>query len=73
MEEPKKMTELVVEGMTCPSCARHVTTALQAVEGVEAVEVRVRERKVSVTATSEATLRDLVEALRGAGYEARAA
>ena len=38
MSENKKI-ELNVSGMTCPSCANHVSDALNSVEGVEEVNV----------------------------------
>lgn len=38
-EQPTQEIELAVLGMTCDACARHVTHALQGVEGVVQVEV----------------------------------
>ena len=68
-----KETVLQVEGMGCGSCVRHVDQALRTVEGVAAVEVRVKEGRVVVRHDEEAVLPQLVEALRDAGYPARAA
>lgn len=64
-------TTLEVEGMSCASCIRHVTAALTALEGVDTVEVKLREGRVVVLHASKVANRQLVEALRGAGYEAR--
>lgn len=64
-------TKLQVEGMTCPSCIAHVDRALREVEGVQAVEVRLREGTVTVEHDGDAA--PLVEALREAGYASRAA
>lgn len=63
--------ELVVQGMTCDACARHVTTALQGVAGVAQVHV-------PGWASGRATLRvdpdtdhtALVAAVEQAGYQA---
>lgn len=66
-------TLLQVDGMTCGSCVRHVTHALRGVDGVAAVEVRLKEGRVLVRHGDDAPLPQLVEALRDAGYDARAA
>ena len=66
-------TLLQVDGMTCGSCVRHVDHALRGVDGVAGVEVRLKEGRVLVRHDEEAPLTQLVEALRDAGYEARAA
>lgn len=61
-----KTSTLTVEGMTCPSCVAHVNRALRDLDGVEAVEVRLREGTVVVRHDAEVEL--LIEALREAGY-----
>jgi copper chaperone len=66
-------TVLEVEGMSCGSCVRHVDEALRTVDGVTAVEVRLKEGRVLVRHDDDAPLPQLVEALRDAGYPARAA
>ncbi|HEX5751022.1 MAG TPA: heavy metal-associated domain-containing protein [Archangium sp.] len=69
MSNSQRIT-LAVSGMTCNSCVRHVTDALQGLEGVGAVEVRVKEGKVHVQHDpASAPLTAMVEALRDAGYE----
>lgn len=63
-------TLLDVVGMSCPSCIRHVNTALADIEGVARVEVRLRDGKVLVQHDPAiANVTTLLEALRGAGYE----
>ena len=63
-------TLLPVSGMTCPSCVRHVESALREVEGVSHVEVRLKEGNVLVKHDVGATPRAaLVTAIVGAGYE----
>ena len=64
-------TVLSVEGMTCHSCIRHVESALSDLEGVRAVEVRLRESKAIVEhEETEPSVATMVEALREAGYAA---
>ena len=65
-----KQTQLSVQGMTCPSCIRHVNAALSELEGVTKVEVRLREGHVLVQHDPAiAPTSELVAALREAGYE----
>ena len=66
-------TLLNVEGMTCPSCIRHVTAALEDVEGVTGVEVKLREGKVTVKHVAGAKVVAFIGALKEAGYESRTA
>jgi copper chaperone len=65
-----QQTQLNVQGMTCPSCVRHVRTALSEVDGVTSVDVRLREARVLVEHDPMmAPASKLVAALREAGYE----
>lgn len=65
-------TILDVSGMTCPSCILHVDAALKELEGVEAVEVQLREGKVRVQHdASTAPVNSLIAAVVDAGYEAK--
>ena len=65
-------TVLTVEGMTCPSCIRHVTEALEEVDGVDKVDVKLREGIVVVQHDAkEASVDRLIDALRDAGYESQ--
>ncbi len=65
-----KETLFDVMGMSCPSCIRHVNAALADLDGVEKVEVRLRDGKVLVQHDpSVANVTTLIEALREAGYE----
>lgn len=66
-------TWLIVEGMSCPSCIRRIDGALKEVDDVEAVEVRIREGKVLVRHQGDVPSDELVQAVEGAGYDARAA
>lgn len=60
---------LRVEGMTCESCARHVTQALKTVPGVEDAKVGAwRAGLATVVAGPDVTDRALLEAVQRSGY-----
>ncbi len=60
---------LRVEGMTCESCARHVTQALKTVPGVEDAQVGAwRGGLATVVAGTDVTDRALLEAVQRSGY-----
>jgi len=63
--------ELAVRGMTCDSCALHVTRALQSVPGVKAVDVPGwQSGRATVLADSTVGAEALNAAVREAGYAA---
>ena len=62
--------ELKVEGMMCMHCVKHVTDALQAVEGVEKVDVDLKKKRAVVTLSTPVSDEALLSAVREAGYEA---
>ncbi|AUX48219.1 hypothetical protein SOCE26_097500 [Sorangium cellulosum] len=65
-------TTLRVDGMSCPSCIRHINSALCALDGIGKVDVRLREGTVVVQHDpASAPVPALVEAVRGAGYDVR--
>ncbi|WP_437934480.1 heavy-metal-associated domain-containing protein [Sorangium sp. So ce341] len=65
-----KETTLKVDGMSCPSCIRHIDSALRELGGVDKVDVRLREGTVVVQHDPASVPVDaLVEAVRGAGYD----
>ena len=57
---------LNVKDMTCDNCIQHVTDALNAVPGVEGVEVDLEQGKVKVKGNPDSPA--LVAALDAAGY-----
>jgi len=68
-------TELQVEGMTCSGCARHVTEALEHVEGVASASVSLENRRATVRwkpAAQTHNVPALVAAVAQAGFDARA-
>ena len=65
-------TILEVQGMTCASCVRHVSSALTGLDGVGKVDVKLREGLVFVKHdASQAQVPQLIEALKEAGYESK--
>lgn len=66
-------TLLAVDGMKCGSCVRHIQMALLPLEGIGRVEVRLGEGTVWVSHAPSVRIEQLVSAIGGAGYRARAA
>lgn len=72
MSNPKN-TILEVQGMTCPSCIRHISEALGEVDGVAQVDVKLRDGIVVVAHdVAQAPIDRLIDAVRDAGYESQA-
>ena len=68
----ERATILEVQGMTCPSCIRHVTSALSEIDGVDTVDVKLRDGLVFVKHDdAQAPIAQLVDALNEAGYTSR--
>ncbi len=68
-------SELVITGMTCSNCARHVLEALQSVPGVDRADVAVAQGRAGVRWKTGATpnLPALSAAVSSAGYDAKLA
>jgi len=66
-------TELLVEGMTCQNCARHVTEAIQGTPGVRSASVSLENKRASVRWNPEApkNLAATIAAIQKAGYDAK--
>ncbi|MCW5858676.1 MAG: cation transporter, partial [Caldilineales bacterium] len=63
--------EMAVLGMTCDACARHVTKALQGVEGVVQVEVPGwTSKRAILSAQPGVDEAQLISAVKQAGYHA---
>jgi len=70
MSEQEKL-ELAVRGMTCDSCALHVTRALQSVSGVKDIDVSGwQSARATVIAEGSVSSEVLTAAVREAGYAA---
>ncbi|MGD0449187.1 MAG: cation transporter, partial [Candidatus Dormibacteria bacterium] len=63
---------LEIEGMHCASCVARVEKALAGVPGVQSASVNLATERAEVMATSGVTAAVLEEAVRRAGYTARA-
>lgn len=67
-------TQLAVEGMSCPSCIRHIHDALRGLAGVQDVRVQLDQGQVTVKHDpAAASLADLIGAITEAGYTVREA
>ncbi|MBQ8782441.1 MAG: heavy metal translocating P-type ATPase [Clostridia bacterium] len=66
--EDKMKKVLSIEGMMCPHCQAHVLKALEAVEGVESVEVSLEEKNATVTLKADVSNEVLTKAVTNAGY-----
>lgn len=64
-------TQLQVDGMSCPSCVRHINDALCEITGVQKVDVELRKGLVTVTHDENTAPTSMIEALRDAGYDSR--
>src|ERR1017187_1714497 len=66
-------TELLVGGMSCTNCARHVTEAIQSVSGVRSATVILDAGRASVRWNSgaEQNVSSVIEAVQKAGYTAK--
>ena len=72
VKERHVQTVLKIEGMTCAGCAGSVEKALAAVPGVRTASVNLMMEDAAVTYEADrTTVRDLVEAVRNAGYNVR--
>ena len=67
-------TELLVEGMTCQNCARHVTEAIQSAPGVHSASVSLEKKRASVrwNTAVERNLPAVISAIQRAGFAAKA-
>ena len=64
--------KLLVDGMTCDNCVRHVESALRAVAGVESAEVDLAAGSATVRFDADAAcLDDFRKAVDEAGYGIR--
>ena len=64
-----KNVKLVVTGMTCHNCVRHVTEALQEVPGVESVKVSLEQKSATMQVAEGFTEQAASAAVEEAGYK----
>ena len=61
--------ELTIDGMMCQNCVKHVTKALESIPGASNVNVRLEDKKATVTVPDSVTDDTLKSAVAEAGYE----
>lgn len=59
---------LSIEGMTCEHCANRVTNALEEIDGVKSVKVKLRKNTATVKLNKEVDDNILKAAVKDAGY-----
>ncbi len=65
-------TILEVQGMSCPSCIRHISSALTELDGVGTVDVKLRDGIVVVKHdAAQAPITQLIKTLDEAGYASK--
>ncbi|MBX4963478.1 heavy metal translocating P-type ATPase [Rhizobium binae] len=64
-------TEFGIEGMSCASCVARVERAIKAVPGVDAASVNLATERATVTFKDTVDATAVLQAIEGAGYEAR--
>ncbi len=71
-EEITMTKTILVEGMMCNHCKAHVETALKGVSGVTDAQADVENKSATVTLSEEIDVNLLIDAVKNAGYEAKA-
>ncbi|KAF0218858.1 MAG: ActP [Geobacteraceae bacterium] len=72
IKQQTKETTITVRGMVCSSCADVVEKALRKLDGVAQAKVELKNDRVGVRYDEKrVTPRQMVEAIRQSGYEAR--
>jgi Cu+-exporting ATPase len=69
--EPTKETTLDIEGMSCASCVLRVENALTKTPGVTSANVNFATHQATVSHSESATQESLMDAIKGAGYNAK--
>ncbi|MBY3095148.1 copper-translocating P-type ATPase [Rhizobium laguerreae] len=64
-------TEFEIEGMSCASCVARVERAIKAVPSVDAASVNLATERAAVTFKDSVDATAVLQAIEGAGYEAR--
>jgi copper chaperone len=63
------MPEIKVKGMSCGHCAAAVTRALESLPGITQVQVDLDAGRVTYQTQGQATIEEVVQAVKAAGYE----
>lgn len=62
---------LHIEGMMCAHCVKHVTEALNAVDGVSVIEVNLKKKTAEIALEKDVKNGELTAAIKNAGYEVK--
>ena len=65
---PQGSITLLIDGMMCEHCVRHVKEALESVDGVTDINVSLEENKATVTATAD-KIQPMIDAITAEDYE----
>lgn len=65
------MILLSIQGMTCSSCVAHVKKALDAIDGVNNVEISYEHASAMITTNGDASVEDFIGAIEALGYTAK--
>lgn len=68
MNETK--VQFTVKGMSCAACVAHVEKAVKTINGVQNVSVNLLTNSMTVTLLKPATVKEICQAVKKAGYEA---
>lgn len=68
-EETAMKKTVYIEGMMCNHCTAHVQKALEALDGVESVEVSLEDKKAVLTLKNDVDNAVIMNAVKDAGYE----
>ena len=67
-EERTMKKEIKIEGMMCQNCVKHVTKALENIDGVEEVKVSLENKNAIIEASSNISDKTIKDAVDEAGY-----
>jgi copper ion binding protein len=65
----KMKKKLFIEGMSCHNCVRHVTEALNEIDGVKSVDVNLEGKYALVEVVSDNLDETIKSAVEDAGYD----
>ncbi len=68
-EETKMTKKVMIEGMSCGHCTARVQKALEALDGVAAVTMRLEQKSADITLDKDIPNEAITEAITNAGYE----
>jgi copper ion binding protein len=64
-------TTILIQGMSCEHCVKHVTEALKSVSGVKKAKVNLKSGKADVDHADSVSLDALKDAVIKAGFQAQ--